>query len=124
MSTAEIRVIYDGGCPISSACVRRLRPRSPGTRFALVDGRADPGIVRSLAAQGLDLNEGVVVEAGGARRCGPDAARTLAQLHRASGLLERLAVWAFESPRRAGRFYPVFRFCRRLALRVLHRQAL
>lgn len=115
----DVRVLYDGGCPICRACVRRLRPDSSGTRFTLLDARADPGVVRSLAMQGFELDEGVVVETKAAHYCGADAARLLSRVHRASGMLERLAVWAFRSRRRAKHLYPVLRFCRGLALRAL-----
>lgn len=122
--TSEVRVFYDGGCPLCRMCVRRLRTRSAATRFALIDARRDPEQRRSLAARGFDLNEGIVVDTGDRCWSGADAAHTLASLHGGAGLADRLAVWMLGSRRRAGQFYPVFKAARRSLLFVLNRKLL
>jgi len=124
MSASEVRVVYDGACPLCRACVRRLRPRSAAVSFTLIDARTDPAECRELAVRGLDLNDGIAMQANGERYSGPAAAHALAAMHRQSGLAERAVSWCFNSPRRAELFYPLFKACRKLLLFVLNRSPL
>lgn len=121
---AEVRVVYDGGCPLCRACVLRLRPRQQGTKFSLIDARLNPEEIRALAARGFDLNDGIVVDSGGRCRSGAEAAHALASLHGGVGILDRAAIWAFGSRGRAERLYPLFKAGRRLLLLALNRSPL
>jgi predicted DCC family thiol-disulfide oxidoreductase YuxK len=124
MSSTDIRVIYDGGCPICRAFAHRLRLHDPAARLALVDARADPEQRRVLAAAGFDLEQGIAVIECDTCRTGADAAHALAKLHAGTGLTDRLAVWCFGTRGRAALLYPLFRACRRLLLFVLGRKPL
>jgi hypothetical protein len=53
-----------------------------------------------------------------------EAAYALASLHGGAGILDRAAMWAFGSRRRAERLYPLFRAGRRLLLLALNRSRL
>lgn len=124
MTSQEIRVIYDGGCPVCRLFAQRLRlPQSAG-RCALVDARADPEQRRALAAAGFDLEQGFAVIASDTCRTGADAAHALAKLHAGTGLADKIVLWCFGTRRRAGLTYPLFRACRRFLLFVLGRKPL
>jgi predicted DCC family thiol-disulfide oxidoreductase YuxK len=120
----EVRVVYDGACPLCRFCVSRLRPRSEDVRFTLIDARIHHAERCEFAASGFDLNDGMAIQAKGERHSGPAAAHALALMQRCSGLGERMIVWCFSSPRRAELLYPLFKACRRFLLFVLNRRPL
>ena len=124
MRPTEIRVLYDGGCPICRAFAHRLRMHDSAAPLALVDARADPEQRRALAGREIDLEEGFAVVACDACRTGADAAHALAKLHAGTGLADKIVLWCFGTRRRAGLTYPLFRACRRLLLFVLGRKPL
>lgn len=124
MKPNEIRIVYDGGCPLCSAFVRRLQPRNPAMRLELINARADLDQRRALADRGIDLEEGFAVVVSDACRTGADAAHALAKLHTGTGLTGRFAIWCFGTRRRAELSYPLFRACRRLLLFALRRKPL
>jgi predicted DCC family thiol-disulfide oxidoreductase YuxK len=120
-ATTDVRVVYDGACPLCRASVRRLRSRNGEVRFTLIDARIHHSERRQLAARGFDLNDGVAINVKGEHYSGPAAAHALARMHQCEGPGERIAVWCFGSPQRAELFYPLFKACRRLLLFVLNR---
>ena len=120
----QIEVTYDGACPVCRSFVHRFKPSDGDVRIALIDARAAPDRVAALAARGLDLDQGIVVKAGGSYLSGAEATRYLAGLHASSGWPERLIAWCFGSPQRAALAYPLFRACRRLLLLLLRRRPL
>jgi hypothetical protein len=106
---ATLRVIYDGDCPFCSSYVALLRLREQYD-VRLVDARKEP----AFAAQyGLDLNEGMIVDLDGEVHHG---ARAMSLLSRLSGSISPL-----RSERVASAVYPLFRFGRNVALKVLGR---
>lgn len=48
----EVRVVYDGACPLC---------RASDVRFSLIDARTDPAERRALELLGLDLNDGIAL---------------------------------------------------------------
>jgi predicted DCC family thiol-disulfide oxidoreductase YuxK len=105
----NLHIIYDGDCPFCSGYVALLRLREQYD-VRLVDARKEP----TLAAQyGLDLNEGMIVDLDGTVHHG---ARALSLLSRLSGTRSPL-----RSERVADAIYPIFRFGRNVALKVLGR---
>jgi predicted DCC family thiol-disulfide oxidoreductase YuxK len=124
MRPTEIRVLYDGGCPICRAFVNRLRLHDTSAPLALVDARADPEQHRALANAGIDLEEGFAVVACDVYRTGADAAHALAKLHAGTGLADKIVHWCFGTRRRAELSYPLFRASRRLLLFILGRKPL
>ena len=117
----EIEITYDGACPLCRSAVQRLKTRSGEQRISLIDARAAPDKVAALAARGLDLDEGIVVKAGGEYFSGAEATRYLAGLHAPAGWVEKVLARSFASPRRAALFYPLFRAFRRMLLFLLGR---
>lgn len=82
---AEIRIVYDGECPICSAYAEltRLRQRHA---VELVDARRARDLVRELRADGVDIDDGMVVLVDGEVHQGEDAAAFL-ELEGRLGLL-------------------------------------
>ncbi len=108
---ATLRIVYDGDCPFCRSYVALLRLREQYD-VRLVDARKEP----ALAAQyGLDLNEGMIADLDGEVHHGA----------RAVSLLSRLSE-SHVSPLRWDWFadfaYPVVRFGRNAALKVLGRR--
>jgi len=124
MKPNEIRVVYDGDCPLCRAFVCHLQPRNPAMSLGLSNARADLVQRRALADQGIDLEEGFAVVSCDACRTGADAAHALAKLHTGTGFTGRFAIWCFGTHRRAELSYPLFRACRRLLLFALRRKPL
>ena len=110
MAKATLHIIYDGDCPFCSSYVTLLRLREQYD-VHLVDARKEPAVA---ARYGLDLNEGMVVDLDGKVHHG---ARAISLLARLSGTLSPL-----RSERVASAVYPLFRFGRNAALKVLGRR--
>jgi predicted DCC family thiol-disulfide oxidoreductase YuxK len=107
---ATLHIIYDGDCPFCSSYVALLRLRGQYD-VRLVDARKEP----VLAAQyGLDLNEGMIVDLDGKVHHGARAVSLL------SGLSSSISPLRSERVVRA--VYPLFRFGRNVALKVLGRR--
>ena len=121
MPEAPIRIVYDGDCPFCQAYVRLLRLRENFTA-ELVDARARPDEVARIAALGLSLDEGMLVEIGERRWHGGEAMRVLATLTGDSDLLNRLYARVFKSERLSALLYPPLRAIRNLTLRALGRK--
>ena len=103
MPEAPIRIVYDGDCPFCSVYVRLLRLRE-NFSVELINARDAPAEVARIAALGLSLDEGMVVEIGDRRYHGGEAMQVLAslQLHQGvKGSRQALATKvAAGSPRR------------------------
>lgn len=109
---ATLRIVYDGDCPFCRSYIALLRLREQYD-VHLVDARKEP----AFAAQyGLDLNEGMIVDLDGKVHHG---ARAMSLLSRLSSTISPL-----RSERVASVVYPLFRFCRNVALKVLGRSQL
>lgn len=121
MAEAPIRIVYDGDCPFCSAYVRLLRLRE-NFSVELVNARDHPQEVARIAALGLSLDEGMLVEIGERRFHGGEAMHVLATLTGSSTLLNRLYAGVFRSERLAGLLYPPLRAIRNLTLRLLGRR--
>lgn len=107
---AILRIVYDGDCPFCSGYVALLRLREKYD-VRLVDARKDPA---SAARYGLNLNEGMIVDLDGKVHHG---ARAMSLLARLSGTISPL-----RSERIASAVYPLFRFGRNVALKMLGRR--
>ncbi len=77
-----------------------------------------------IAAQNLDLNQGIVVKFEGRLYHGKDALHLLALIGSESGWLNRLNVALFRNKGMVDMAYPVLKGMRNLALKVLGRPAL
>jgi predicted DCC family thiol-disulfide oxidoreductase YuxK len=109
---ATLYVIYDGDCPFCRSYVSLLRLREQ-YEVHLIDAREEPTFA---ARYGLDLNKGMVVDLDGNVFHGAASVSLLSRLSRRPGPLR--------SERFSGLVYPLFRFGRDVALRVLGRRPL
>ena len=121
-ATRPLRVIYDGECPFCSAYVRMVRLREAAGGVELIDARGDHPILDRIAAEGLDLDDGMVVEMDGTLYHGDAAMTALASMTTRSGLFNRLVRGLFARPRLARIIYPPLVAGRALTLRLLGRQ--
>lgn len=107
---ATLRIVYDGDCPFCRSYVALLRLREQYD-VRLIDARKEP----ALAAQyGLDLNEGMIADLDGEVHHGARAVSLLSRLS-GSGISPLRWDWF------ADLAYPVLRFGRNAALKLLGR---
>ena len=107
---ARLRIVYDGDCPFCRSYVALLRLREQYD-VRLIDARREP----ALAAQyGLDLNEGMIADLDGKVHQGARAVSLLSRLS-GSGISPLRWDWF------AGAVYPLLRFGRNAALKVMGR---
>jgi predicted DCC family thiol-disulfide oxidoreductase YuxK len=119
---APLEIIYDGECPFCRAYVRMVRLKEAVGSVKLMDGRQNPDVTAKLQAQGIDLNETMVVNYGGASYAGPRAIEMLSLLSSDSGPLNRMLARLLRNKRRADFFYPILRFGRNSALKLLGKE--
>jgi len=116
-----LTVVYDGACPFCTAYVRFVRLQEAFGPVILVDARSDHPVVGEIAAAGLDLDSGMVVEMEGTYYHGHQAMHVLSLLTTRSGAFNRVVRWLFRSPRVARLVYPALVAGRNATLRLLRR---
>ena len=87
----------------------------------LIDARAGGPIVEEVTAEGLDLDEGMVLRMGGRLYHGADCMHRLAMLSTSSSLFNRVNAVIFRSRALTRALYPFLRAGRGLTLRLLGR---
>jgi predicted DCC family thiol-disulfide oxidoreductase YuxK len=118
MTAGTLTIIYDGECPFCASYVRMARLRETVGTVDLVDARSDDPRVAEAQADGLDLDDGMVVLWQGRRHYGAEAVRLIALLSGEGGVGNRLQRRLFRSPRVARALYPWLVRGRRLWLRL------
>ncbi len=116
----SIWLVYDGDCPFCSAAAQTVRLKQAVGRLEIVNARDghDHPVLAEAAAQGLDLNDGIVVKFEGRLYHGADALHLLALLGSQRGWLNRLNVALFRNRMTVGLAYPALKGLRNLALAV------
>lgn len=113
-------LLYDGECPLCSAVASATRLKEAYGALHLLDARTsgDDPLYREAVRRGLDLNEGMVIAAGGDLHFGAEAVRFIARAGdgRTPTMALARALFRAEAPARAA--YPLFRGLRNLALRL------
>jgi predicted DCC family thiol-disulfide oxidoreductase YuxK len=112
-------VVYDGECPFCRNYVQLMALRKAAGSIELVDARTPAPAVVKLKQLGFDLNEGMAAFYGGNVYYGSDAVVFLSSLANERGWLGRLIALLLREPRRARMLYPIMKFGRRVALRML-----
>jgi predicted DCC family thiol-disulfide oxidoreductase YuxK len=115
----EILLVYDRECPACNAYCQVVRIRESVGELRIVDARENSEVLKEITAQGLDIDQGMVLKMGGQLYYGSDAIHTLALIGSRSGVFNRLNYWIFKSKTLSAILYPVLRACRNLLLKIL-----
>lgn len=121
---SENYLIYDGDCPFCSRYARLTRLRDTVGELRLVDARIPSREVDAARAAGYVLDQGMLLRLDGRDYYGADCLQRLALLSSRSTLFNRAAYALLRSPSAARWAYPVLRFGRNAALRLLGRDKL
>lgn len=116
---APLLLIYDKQCPICDRYCRWLQIRNSIGELKLINAREDTEAMAQITAQGLDIDQGMVLKMDGVLYYGTDAIHALALISSRSSLFNRVNYHIFKSKRLSAILYPLFRFCRKILLRTL-----
>jgi hypothetical protein len=86
-----------------------------------VNAREGGKVLDEITAQGLDMDQGMVLIVGDQYYFGADAMHVLALMSHRVGFFNKLNYWMFKSKRLSKIIYPILRFCRNLLLRLMGR---
>jgi predicted DCC family thiol-disulfide oxidoreductase YuxK len=117
----KVSILYDGECPVCRNYVRMMRLRESFGDVALADARERPDLVALYRAQGMEVNDGIVLDIDGTLHYGADAMSALAAISSSSRTFNRLNAALFSSPRVARALYPGLALGRRALLKLLGR---
>ncbi|QUX89947.1 hypothetical protein CYL31_00405 [Marinomonas sp. A3A] len=119
MTDKQILLIYDKECPACHFYCQIVRIRQSVGELVLIDARENPQVLQEITAQGLDIDQGMVLKMDGQLYYGADAIQLLALLSSRSGVFNRLNYWLFSSKKVAAILYPILRSCRNVLLKIL-----
>ncbi len=116
--TERAWLIYDGQCPLCRHYALYVNARKAVGELVLVDAREGGPLVEEVRSLRYDLDDGMVLKIGGRYFYGSEALHVLALLSEGRtffGLVNRLL---FSSRPSAVMAYPLFRFVRRILLKL------
>jgi predicted DCC family thiol-disulfide oxidoreductase YuxK len=119
MDREEILLVYDRECPACNAYCQVVRIRESVGDLRIVDARENAVVMNEITAQGLDIDQGMVLKIGDQLYYGSDAIHTLALIGSRSGIFNRVNYWIFRSKAASSILYPFLRFCRNSLLKIL-----
>lgn len=119
MQNRQIFLVYDKECPACDNYCQVVRIRESVGELNLIDAREDSAIMAEITAQGMDIDQGMVLKIEDQLYYGADAIHMLSLLSSRSGIFNRLNYWVFKSKRLSRIFYPALRACRNLLLKLL-----
>ncbi|MBZ0332389.1 DUF393 domain-containing protein [Halomonas sp. ANAO-440] len=115
-------IYYDGGCPFCRRYVALLRLRDAAGEVRLISLREAPEACRRFQAQGIDLDQGMVVERNGRLYHGSEAIHRLALMTTPVGFFNRVSARLLSIPWLALLLYPLMRAVRNATLLMMGRQ--
>ncbi len=107
---------YDGDCPFCARYVGLVRLRAAAGPVSLVNLRDAPAALARFKAQGLNPDDGMIVETAGRLYHGADAMNAISLMSSRSGILNRIAAAIFSNALLARLLYPWLRAGRNAAL--------
>ena len=122
MPENQILLIYDKDCPVCNAYSQMVRIRNSVGELKLINAREDSAVMRELSAQGLDIDQGMVLIMANSTYYGSDAIYMLSLLSSRSGIFNRLNYHLFKSRRMAKVLYPLLRGCRNVLLKLMRKR--
>ena len=121
MQREEILLVFDRECPACNAYCQVVRIRESVGDLRIVDARENSEVMNEINAQGLDIDQGMVLKMGEQLYYGSDAIHTLALIGSRSGIFNRFNYWMFKSKTVSKILYPLLRFSRNLLLKTLRK---
>lgn len=117
----KIILIYDKQCPACNNYCQVIRIRESLGDLKLIDAREQSSLRDEITAQGIDIDQGMVLKMDEVLYYGADAIHALALISSHSDFFNRLNYWLFKSNKRSLLVYPVLRFFRDLLLKLLNK---
>jgi len=121
MKREEILLVYDRECPACNAYCQVIKIRESVGDLKIVDAREDSDVVKEITAQGLDIDQGMVLKMGDQLYYGSDAIHALALIGSQSGVFNRINYWIFKSKTLSSLLYPILKSCRNILLKTLRK---
>lgn len=121
MKREQILLVYDRECPACNSYCQIVKIRESVGDLIIVDARAETEILNEITAQGLDIDQGMVLKMGDQLYYGADAIHALALIGSRSNVLNRINYWVFKSKTRSDLFYPILKSCRNILLKILRK---
>ena len=121
MKREKILLVYDKECPVCDHYCQVVRIRESVGDLRIVNAREDSDVLQEITAQGLDMDQGMVLKMGNNLYYGADAIHALAMISSRSGVFNRVNYWIFKSRTIARLLYPVLRFFRNMLLKTLNK---
>ncbi|HUF57245.1 MAG TPA: DCC1-like thiol-disulfide oxidoreductase family protein [Thermohalobaculum sp.] len=115
-------LLYDGECPVCSRYVlwTNIREEHPG--IMLLNAREHPGLVAALRAEGIEINDTMLLHVEGRDFVGAAAMAKLGEYTPRATPRQRIARWLGRSPLLSDRGYAGLVAGRKLLLRLLGRE--
>ena len=117
-------IYYDGDCPFCSKYVQLTRLRASAGPVSLVDLRQDHSARKRFTDQGIDPDQGMVVQTEGGLFHGADAMHVISAMSSKSGIVNRAAAMMFKNKLLANTVYPFLRAGRNATLFLMGRAAM
>jgi predicted DCC family thiol-disulfide oxidoreductase YuxK len=121
MLREEILLVYDVECPACNAYCQIVRIKQSVGDLRIVDARENSEVMNEITAQGLDIDQGMVLKMGEQLYYGADAIHMLALIGSRSGIFNRFNHWMFKSKTISKIIYPFLKLSRNLLLKILRK---
>lgn len=119
MNQNKIFLIYDKECPVCNNFSQVVRIRETVGKLEIINARDNSEVMDEISAQGLDIDQGLVLKMDGQLYYGSDAIHVLALISSRSGIFNSVNYWMFKSKTLSKILYPGLRFSRNLLLKIL-----
>lgn len=116
---SNILLVYDRECPFCDVYCQLVQIEASFGQIQIVDARQNSDVMAQITARGLDIDQGMVLLVGDQLYYGADAIHVLALMSSRSGFFNRLNYWMFKSGFLSRILYPILRFFRNLALKLM-----
>lgn len=121
MQREDILLVFDRECPACNAYCQVVRIKQSVGDLRIVDARENSEVMKEITAQGLDIDQGMVLKMGGQLYYGADAIHSLALIGSRSGIFNRFNYWVFKSKIISVIMYPLLKAARNLLLKMLRK---
>lgn len=117
--SSDMAIVYDGACPVCSRFVTYSRLKAHDGDFQLINARDHEALQSHCLAEGINLDDGMVLWLHGEIYHGDEAMYRITQLTTSSSFLNKAVYLLNKSPMLARLSYPVLRAGRNTLLLLL-----